>query len=95
MSQFLTLLLLRNQLLQKQVPIVLLRQVLYLKFSVLLHECPILIVDPLGNLSHCVQILIKLSFPLLEVLLSLAILISLAPVVLGLQLPLDVLELLV
>ena len=91
MSQFLTLFLLRNQLLQKQVPIVLLRQVLYLKFSVLLHESPILIVDPLGNLRHCVKMLIELSLALFEVLLSLTILISLAPVVLGFKLALDVL----
>lgn len=90
MSQLLTLLLLCNQLLQKQVPVVLLRQVLYLKLSVLLHERPILIVDPLGNLSHCVKMLVELSLALFEVLLSLAILISLAPVVLGLQLSLDV-----
>lgn len=68
--------------------IVLLRQILNLQLRILLHQGPVLIVDPLRYLSHLVQMLIQFFLSLFEVIVILLFL-----VLLGLELLLDVIEL--
>ena len=74
------------ELLQEQVPVVLLGEILDLELCILLHESAVLVVDPLSDLRHGVEMLVELLLPLFEV-----VTVFLLPVVLSLELAFDIL----
>lgn len=60
-------LLLHDQLLDQQLPVVLLRLVLALQLLVFLHQRPVFIINPLGNVSDELQVVVQLVLPVLQV----------------------------
>lgn len=61
------LLLLHDQLLHKQLSIILLSPILSLQLLVLLHECSILIVYPLSNICNQFQMMMQLILSILQI----------------------------
>lgn len=90
LSKFDKVFFLVNELLKQQVSIVLLTHILDFQLAVLLHQVPVLVIDFLSNLSHCLKMIVQFLLLLLEVVLVLLLLLSLC-----LQLLLDILKLLV
>ncbi len=74
LAKSLMLFLLVNELPQQEVSVILLAHVLNFKVLVLLHQIAILIVYLLGYLGHGLQVLVKLTLLLLEVVLVLFLL---------------------